>query len=201
MAAEIKRNYLRLVRRAYRYLRNPRLKKHRWLQAILKPLFNHEYWHPCRDTVAGGLSIGLFCSQLPVPGQMLIAALFSAKARVNIPISIAACWITNPITQIPIWLFQERFGEFLITTLGVPVHPILEKLSVPFFVIQGEKLGIAPFIIGFLAAGAILSLLAYPVVYTFSALLPKLLPKTRYQRARAKVIAARKKEEKIAAKN
>ncbi|MGB0143958.1 MAG: DUF2062 domain-containing protein, partial [Akkermansiaceae bacterium] len=110
MAFGLKRRYLRLVRRTFRLLRSPRLRKHPWLLKILAPIFDRELWHPYRKNVATGLSVGLFMSMLPIPGQMILATIGAIKFRGNAVIAIATCWVTNPITQIPIAFFQERFG-------------------------------------------------------------------------------------------
>lgn len=167
----MKRRYLRLVRRAYRYLRHPHIRKRPWLMALTKPLFDRDLWTPCRYTVAGGFSIGLFCAMLPIPFQMLLAALACMRARVNIPIAMASCWVTNPFTQIPIWLLQERFGEWIRSGSD---YPLLHVFDVNIEKVFGVtvNLNASSFIIGFLASGVILSLLAYPVVYGISAFLP-----------------------------
>jgi hypothetical protein len=60
---------------------------------------------------------------------------------------------------------------------------------------EGEYLNGGSFILGFLSLGILLFILAYPFVYILSALMPKILPKTRYQRAKAKVIARQLKEQ------
>jgi uncharacterized protein len=198
MATVIKRRYLRLVRRAYRLLRSPQLNKHPWLAAIVAPIFNRELWHPCRESVATGLGIGLFVAMLPIPGQMILAALGAMKMRANVAIAIASCWVTNPISQLPIMLFQERFGDFLRDSLHIPIHPILEKIQVPLSFIpgmEGASLNGGSFILGFLSLGFLLFILAFPIVYFLSALMPRLIPKSRYQRAKAKVIARQKKVE------
>ncbi len=203
MAAEFKRRYLRVVRKVYRFLRSPSLKRRAWLQRTIAPMFEREFWHPCRDSVATGVAIGLFVSQLPMPGQMILAGIWSVFFRANIPIALAACWVTNPLTQLPMMLFQESFGDFLRESLHIPIHPILEKIQVPLGFIpgmEGESLNGGSFILGFLSLGFLLFILAFPIVYLLSALMPRLLPKTRYQRARAKVIARQKKEEAQAAK-
>lgn len=161
-------------------------------------MFERELWHPCRDSVATGVAIGLFVSQLPMPGQMLLAGIWSVFFRANIPIALAACWVTNPITQLPIMLVQESFGGFLRDSLHIPIHPIFEKIkiSLGFFPgWEGKFLNGGSFILGFLSMGFLLFILAFPAVYLFSAMMPKILPKTRYQRAKAKVIARQKKEE------
>jgi uncharacterized protein (DUF2062 family) len=197
MGRHFKIQYLRLVRRAYRSLRSPGLKKRKWLQKLIVPMFHRELWHPCRETVAWGLAIGLFISQLPTPGQMVLAGIGAARFRANIPIALAACWVTNPITQIPIMLFHERFGEFLRISLGIPIHPILERIQIPLKFIPGmenEVLHGGSFILGFLSAAIILMLLAYPLVYLLSALMPKILPKNRFQRAKNLVLRGEKRE-------
>lgn len=197
MAARLKRRYLRLVRRTFRLLRSPRMRKHPWLIRLIAPVFDRELWHPCRENVATGLAIGLFMSMLPIPGQMLAAAITSMKFRGNVVISIAACWVTNPLTQIPIAFFQERFGTFLRELLNIPVHPILDKGQIPLDIfpgMAGQFLNAPNFILGFLSLGFILALLSFPFVYLLSALMPKILPKSRYRRAKAKVLARHLKE-------
>jgi len=186
MGIALKKGYLRLVRRAYRLLRSPKLKKHKWLHKIISPIFDRELWHPCRETVAHGLAIGLFVAMLPVPGQMILAALGAMRFRANVPISIAACWVTNPITQFPIMIFQERLGDFLRTTLHIPIHPVLEGIEIP---LPGlGRISAGSFILGFVTSAFLLMIVAYPIIYLLSALLPKFIPKTRYQRAKAKVL-------------
>lgn len=187
MSILIRKRYLRLVRKAYRFLRSPYLKRRKWLQKIVSPMFDRELWHPCRETVSAGLSTGLFFSMLPIPGQMILAAVTSVRLRANIPLAIASCWVSNPLTQLPIILFQERVGDFLQSSLGIQIHPILQEL-----VVTVPKIGplhAGSFILGFLFMAVLLALLAYPVTYLLSALLPKLIPKNRYKRAKAKVIA------------
>lgn len=187
MSILIRKRYLRLVRKVYRFLRSPHLKNRNWLQKVIKPMFDRELWHPCRETVSSGLSTGLFFSMLPIPGQMILAAITSVKFRANIPLSIASCWVTNPLTQVPIIVFQEQVGDFLQTSLGIEIHPILQKLVVTIPKIGTLNAG--NFILGFLAMAILLALMAYPVIYLLSAMVPKLIPKNRYQRAKAKIIA------------
>ena len=179
----MKRKYLRMVRRAYRYLRHPHIRKRPWLVALTKPLFERDLWHPCRDSVAGALSIGIFCAMLPIPFQMLLAGLASVRAKANIPIAMAVCWISNPFTQVAIWLLQEKFGDWIRSKSD---HFTLHIMDVEKTVF-GVTLNMASFTVGFLAMGIILSIIAYPVVYGVSAFLPN--------RGR-KVTAAMRREQK-----
>jgi len=193
MGAKLNIRYLRLVRQAHRLLRRPGLKRHKWLHNRLRNVFDRELWHPCRDTVAGGLSIGLFVSQFPIPFQMVVATIGALRAKVNIPFALIACWVTNPVTLVPITVWQIRVGDFFHNSLEVPILPFLNR-DIPLPFLQAH-VNLGSYILGFFVSGVLLSLLAYPVVYLFSALLPKLLPRTGYQRARAKVIARRKANE------
>lgn len=191
MSILIKKRYLRLVRKAYRFLRSPSLKKHTWLQKILSPMFNRELWHPCRDSVSSGLAIGLFVSMLPLPGQMILAAIGTVKSKGNIPIAIAACWVTNPITQPFILRLQESFGDLLRSTFNIPM--IFGKSEITL--IGLGTLNAGSFILGFLTMALLLMGLAYPIVHILSALLPKLIPKGRYQRAKAKIMARKDRQD------
>lgn len=166
----MKRKYLRLVRRAYRYLRHPLIRSRPWLVALTNPLFNRELWHPCRYTVAGGLSIGLFCAMLPVPFQMLLSAIGCMRARVNIPVAMGACWITNPFTHPPLILLQLSLGHWVRQYVNIPL-PFDKPAHIHFLDlnITGNP---ADFFVGCLCSAVLLSLIAYPVIYGISAFLP-----------------------------
>lgn len=166
----MKRNYLRLVRRAYRYLRHPHIRRRPWLMALTAPLYNRELWHPCRYTVAGGLSIGIFCAMLPIPFQMLLAAIASMRAKVNVPIAMGACWVSNPFTHPPLIVLQLSFGNWIRQIVDIPLpfdHPM--HISFLNLDITGNP---ADFFVGCLTMAVILSFLVYPVVYGISAFLP-----------------------------
>lgn len=176
----VKRSYLKLVRRAYKTLRHPRIRKIKWLEAPIKAIFAKKYWQPCRATAANGLSVGFFCAMLPIPLQMLVAALGCLRTRGNVPIALAACWITNPVTQVPIMLIQEKFGAWLHNH-GAPRAPLFDKLESPvkiemfgYSLIDSGNVALnaGSFIVGMLASAIILSLLAYPIVYGICLFLP-----------------------------
>jgi uncharacterized protein (DUF2062 family) len=166
----MKRNYLRLVRRAFRYLRHPRIRKRPWLLALTKPLYARELWHPCRYTVAGGVSIGIFCAMLPIPFQMLLAAIGCMRAKVNIPIAMGTCWISNPFTHPPLIVLQLSFGHWIRKYVDIAL-PFDKDTNIHFLEldITGNP---ADFFVGCLSMAVLLSILAYPLVYGISAFLP-----------------------------
>lgn len=120
--------------------------------------------------MAGALSIGLFCAMLPVPFQMLLAALASMRARVNIPVSMAACWVTNPFTHPPLIALQINFGHMIREHIHIPL-PFDKTTEISFLGVDviGSP---ADFVVGFLATGVVLSILAYPIVYSVSMFFP-----------------------------
>lgn len=177
----MKKRYLRLVRSAFRSLRHPRLRHRPWWQAISRPLFNRALWMPCRDTVATGFAIGLFFSMMPMIPQSIFAAILAMRVKANVPMAMAACFVSNPFTNVPFWVAQIRLGQWLIDALSLPVPHFLAKaqMSLPGV----GTMSVSNFIVGFVAMGLLMALAAYPIVHVFSAIMPHHLPVHR-RRAR-----------------
>lgn len=81
-------------------------------------LHDPEIWNLRRNSVAGGVSLGFFLAFIPLPIQMLIAAPIALMLRVNLPVTLASIWITNPITFAPMLLFAYKVGTWLTATDG-----------------------------------------------------------------------------------
>ena len=77
-------------------------------------LLEPELWHFHRRSVSGAVFIGLFCAVLPLPAQMLIAALLAVLARCNLPLAIGLVWLSNPLTFGPIFFFTYKLGAWLL---------------------------------------------------------------------------------------
>src|SRR6478609_9265275 len=129
--ATMKVHYLRMVRRAFRALRHKKLRHRPWWQKISKPLFHRSLWVPCRDTVAAGLAIGLFFSMVPAIPQSIFAAILAMRVKANVPSAMAACFISNPFTNVPFWIAQITLGRWLIQFFSLPVPHFLEKAHLP----------------------------------------------------------------------
>lgn len=96
----------------------------RWLSDWL----GHAHlWHLNRRSVAKGVAIGLFINFLPIPLQMLWAALLAFLCRANLPIAILMTWINNPFTFIPINFLIYQVGAWILgeknTVSSVPSLP------------------------------------------------------------------------------
>lgn len=84
------------------------------LQIFGNLLLANNLWHLNKKSVSGAFSVGLFCAFVPVPFQMLLAAGIALVFRVNLPLSVALVWITNPITMPPIFYGTYVLGAWLM---------------------------------------------------------------------------------------
>ena len=167
----MKERYLKMVRSSFRMLRHKRLRDRPWWRALTKPLINRQLWIPCRDTVAGGLAIGMFFSLILVlPFQMFFAAALAIRFRVNVPFAMAACWVSNIFTNVPLGLAQVSLGDWMIRILHIPMPQVMGKL--PFHVPDA----VGSFILGMMVSAALAALVSYPIVHLFSAIMPHHLP-------------------------
>ena len=89
------------------------LTKTRGIGWLGERLYDAEVWHLGRRSVAGGVGLGFFLAFIPLPIQMLIAAPLSLLFRVNLPVTMAALWLTNPLTMAPMFYFAFKVGSWL----------------------------------------------------------------------------------------
>lgn len=174
----MKKSYLKLVRSSLRSLRHPRLRHRWWWQTLSKPIAQRSLWIPCRDTVANGSAIGVFFSMIPIPFQMVPAALIAMRAKANIPFALASCWVTNPVTIGPILWMQYSLGKWMHMSLGISLPHFLSRPPFKF-----PQAGI-DFLLGMTTSAIVCALLVYPIVYLFSAIMPHHLPVRRRKRAK-----------------
>lgn len=90
------------------------VRANRALRPVSRWLNEPELWHLHRRSAAGATFIGLFCAFLPVPFQMLVAAVLAVVSRCNLPIAVVLVWVTNPFTMTPIFYFSYRLGAWLL---------------------------------------------------------------------------------------
>jgi uncharacterized protein (DUF2062 family) len=180
----MKRKYLWMVRRAYRALRHPKLRHRGWWRKLTQPLFERRLWKPCRDTVAVGVALGLFFGLIPLIPQSLFAAIAAMRVKANIPFAVAITWISNPLTNVPIWISQLWLGNQVQGLLHLSPPEFAGRFEIPGVGVVNA----ATFMVGVLLSGLILALLAFPIVHLFSAIMPHHLPKITRRHRDAVVI-------------
>lgn len=72
-------------------------------------------WNLTQESAARAAAAGLFAAMIPImPFQMIIAVLSALFIRGNIPLALAACWVSNPLTLVPITYFTFYLGNLFI---------------------------------------------------------------------------------------
>lgn len=131
----------------------------KYLRLFGRLLHDPNLFHLNRCSVSGAVANGLFWALIPMPFQMLPSALGAIVFKVNLPLSMALVWLTNPVTMPPIFYFCYRVGVWL---LGSPEHKIKMSFSIEWL---GSELANIwqPFLLGCLVMATICSLLGYIV--------------------------------------
>ncbi|MCB1924733.1 MAG: DUF2062 domain-containing protein [Gammaproteobacteria bacterium] len=141
-----------------RYTPDPAaLKKHKYLRHLGAWLHDENLWHLNRRSVSGGVAAGLFWAMIPIPAQMVAAAFSAIVFRINLPISVALVWLTNPITMPPVFYFNYLVGTWL---LGGPANIGEFHLSVEWITAELQAIW-KPLYLGSLVVGILLGALGY----------------------------------------
>ncbi len=94
-----------------RFMPTPaRIREFKVLHVLGEWIYQPNLWHITRMSSSRAFFIGLFTAFLPLPSQMVVAALLSNWLRANLPISVASTWVTNPLTMGPIFYMAYRIG-------------------------------------------------------------------------------------------
>ncbi|MBV1907517.1 MAG: DUF2062 domain-containing protein [Pseudomonadales bacterium] len=133
-----------------RYMPNPAsLREHPVLRPLGNLLHDPGIWHLHKRSVSGACFIGCFCAFLPIPFQMIPAALLAIASRCNLPIAVALVWISNPLTIGPLFYFAYRLGAWLLNTEPT-IHAV--ELNVEWLTIQLHHIW-KPLLLGSITCG------------------------------------------------
>lgn len=131
------------------------VRNHRHLQIFGSLLHDPNLWHLNRRSAAGAFGVGLFMAFVPVPFQMLLAAGAAIALRVNLPLSVALVWVTNPLTMPALFYFAYLVGSLF---LGHPTEA-LELSGASLMECLNDIW--APFLLGCLICGSVTSVAGY----------------------------------------
>ncbi len=126
-------------------------------------LHDPNLWSLNRRSASGAFGIGLFMAFIPLPSQMIMAAGLAILFKVNLPLSVALVWITNPITMPVIFYGAYKFGTFILNSQEYPFH---FELTWDFLLHQMAQIG-PPFVLGCLIFSVFFGTIGYLGVQAF----------------------------------
>jgi len=141
-----------------RYAPHPKaIREHKYLRVLARFLHDPDLFHMNRRCVSGAFASGLFWAMIPIPVQMLAAAVTAILVRANLPISLGLVWLTNPFTMPPVFYFNYLVGARI---LGEP--PGVGAFQ-PSFAWLGAQLDVIwmPLYLGSIVVGAVCGLLGH----------------------------------------
>ncbi len=170
-----------------RYLPDPqKIRDHKQLRCLGPLLKDPNILHLNRRSVSGAFAVGLFFAFMPVPFQMLFAAIGAVFARVNLPISVVLVWITNPLTIPPIFYSTYLLGTWI---LGTPPMDSGFEFTVEWM--TGELAQIwKPLLLGSFIAGTVSAAAGYISIQVIWRRLVRRSWKRRHQRRKKALEAA-----------
>lgn len=133
------------------------IKRQKALKMFGTVLHDPNLWHLNRKSASGAFGIGLFFAWWPVPFQMWLSAALSIPLRVNLPLSVATVWVTNPFTMPPMF-----YGAYVLgtTILGKPEQRFKFELSWGWVMQSMETIGPA-FLLGCAVCSVVCGLIGY----------------------------------------
>jgi uncharacterized protein (DUF2062 family) len=130
MMAMLQGWFRRTVFKTIRFLKHPRkLRERPVMRWFARHFLDKRVWKPTQHTLAGGMAVGTFITLQLLPIQMPTATILAAIFRVNIPVALVLCWLSNPFT-IPFiaWLEYTIGKWFLALYTKVPATPFPTEL-------------------------------------------------------------------------
>ena len=133
------------------------IRGHKCLRCLGALLDRAHLWRLNRHSVSLAFMVGLFAAFIPVPFQMLIAAVLAIAIQANLPIAVALVWVTNPLTMPVLFFLAYKVGAWL---MGLAPQAIDFHLSMQWLM-HGLATTWKPFLLGCLVTGVSLGALGY----------------------------------------
>lgn len=133
----------------------------------VRKFFDSEMMRWERQIVARGVAIGMFWAWIPMPFQMVPAALLCWLLRSNLPLAIACVWISNPLTYLPIFALEYGIGRRILGMPGPEELPLGEDADSAGLLMEivghARDIGV-PVLTGALTLSVSTALLGYLVI-------------------------------------
>ncbi|MBE9116663.1 DUF2062 domain-containing protein [Lusitaniella coriacea LEGE 07157] len=140
---------------------SPKRNQHSWLRNIRLYYYRLLRLQGSSGAIARGIASGVFAGCFPFFGvQILLGVLLATVVRGNRFAAAAGTWISNPITYVPIFIFNFKIGERL---LGLH-YTSLSIDEIDWQSAEILDLGLAflaPLFVGCLVTGSIAAICSY----------------------------------------
>jgi uncharacterized protein len=111
------------------------------------------------ERLARGMAIGVFTGFFPLIGTQIIAALLLAiPFRANKLAAALGTWVSNPLTSLPLYLFNFKVGRAL---LGSTANFSLDGLSSTEILLALKEEFLTALLAGCLVSGLVASVIVY----------------------------------------
>ena len=137
-----------------------KVREHPSLHFLGDHLTRHNLWHLHRNSVARAFAIGIFCALLPIPFQMILAAVLAVLWTANLPLSVILVWITNPLTMPPIFLTTYHIGLWVLGREAVHIEFEWSWNILSMLLSSLSDIGL-PLLVGSLVAGLLCAFVSY----------------------------------------
>ena len=133
------------------------IKRQKALKIFGNVLYNPNLWCLNRRSASGAFAVGLFMAFVPLPSQMIMAAGLAILFGVNLPLSVALVWVSNPVTMPVLFYGAYKLGAWVLNSPNVAFH---FELSWDFLLKQMSQIA-PPFLLGCLICSVVSALIGY----------------------------------------
>ena len=121
-----------------------KIKQQKLINLFGSLLHDGNLWHLNRRSARGAFAVGLFWAWIPMPFQMLAAAATAIPLRVNMPLTLALVWTSNPLTMPIMFYLSYLIGAVV---LAQPLEPFAFEASLEWLRHSLHTIG-KPFLLG-----------------------------------------------------
>ena len=136
------------------------MRQNRSLHFLGDRIHDPNLWHLNRRSVSGAVFVGIYTAFMPIPFQMVVAAILAMALNVNLPLSVCLVWISNPLTYAPIFYFAYKLGSVI---LNQPTNGFYIELSLDWLT-EGLLNFWQPLLTGSVIAGLFFGLLGFGII-------------------------------------
>ena len=142
------------------YFKNPNLIiNHKHLKKIRHRLNNPILWNIEEKYIKKSCAIGCFTALLPIPFQMILAAILAIYFEANLTLAVLLVWITNPITMPFVFIAQYKIGSYFTSATTIPP----QTYSIWLWLTTSSLNILKPFLLGVLITSISGGILSYAV--------------------------------------